>query len=297
MPGVLGFMRRAEGIAREFKPDIILAFSDAFHVIYGVRLARRIGAKSVVDLYDNFEAFWGTHIPGVRRAFRRAVTEADAVLCVSESLRQLIETRYGRRNRMAVLENGFRPDLFGPRDRIACRRHMDLPLKAKLVGTAGALSRSRDIDTLFKAMDVLARDNSRVHLSIAGSRDRHLNLPHVAIVHDLGQLPYEEVAYFFNALDVVVVPNRDSEFGRYCFPQKACEALACNVPVVAASVGTMQILLRDYPENLYAPGDVAGLVEAIQKKITDPICPNVEVESWTDIAKRLDTFLVQTDVD
>ena len=45
------------------------------------------------------------------------------------------------------------------------------------------------------------------------------------------------------------------------------------------------------------PGDVAGLVEAIQTQITDPVCPNVEVESWTDIAKRLDTFLVQTDVD
>ena len=59
---------------------------------------------------------------------------------------------------------------------------------------------------------------------------------------------------FINSLNLAVICYSDSAQGRYSFPQKAYEILACRVPLVAASVGTMQDLLKDQPKCLFEPG-------------------------------------------
>jgi teichuronic acid biosynthesis glycosyltransferase TuaC len=291
LPGIVRYWQKSARIAAEFKPDVVIAGSDAFHVIRGERLARSIGAKSVSDLYDNFEAYAGAALPGLLPAFRAALRRTDLVLAISAPLARKVREHYGRRDATEILENGIRQDLFYPRDRRAARVLLGLPVNALLIGTAGALSASRDIGTLLHAADLLAARDPRFHLVVAGHRDPKLPWPKIAPVHDLGVLDHAMVPDLFSALDVMVTTNQHSTFGDYCHPQKLCEAIACGVPVVTAATGWMSELFAGDPRSLYRVGDAEDLANAIADRVADGALSTVKVEGWDGIALRLSAWL------
>ena len=294
IPGLIKYFLQTNKLAKELRPDLIWACSDAFHAIFGVWLAHRLDSKCVVDLYDNFESFGATRLPGVLPLFKKAVRAADGVTCVSKPLAGLVSQNYQRNGPILVLENAIRADLFYPQDRHACRKRLGLPENAKIIGTAGALNRNRGIDALFRGFELLAAENENIHLAIAGPRDRHTRLPRGPQVHDLGILPLEKVSLLLNALDVAVICNRDSPFGRYSFPQKAYEIMACHIPLVAAAVGTMEDLLAKQPECLFEPENPESFAQAIRFQLAHPTLIDLHVPSWSEIAKRLERFLEQT---
>jgi glycosyltransferase involved in cell wall biosynthesis len=291
-PGLSGYLRFAEERLYDFQPDIIWACSDAYHAIFGYKLARSYSAKLIIDLYDNFESYPATRIPGVLPLFKRAVKAADGVTCVSSQLAKYVCERYGSLAPTLVLENAIRSDLFRPLEREACRKQLGLPLAAKIIGTAGALYASRGIDTLYRGFAILAAKNPSLHLALAGPRPSSSGIPNTQHIHDLGVLSLEKVPVFFNALDVAVVTNRDGPFGRFNFPQKAREIMACNTPLVAADVGSMKEILRDQPDCLFAPDDPASLARAISMQLARPTSIDRKVPCWSDMAEQLEKFFL-----
>jgi teichuronic acid biosynthesis glycosyltransferase TuaC len=281
---------RAIEVARKAKPDLIWAGSDAYHVIFGTWLAKRVRTRCVIDLYDNFEAFGASRLPFVVSSFRHAVKEADGVTCFSQRLARHIVHAYPRPKPTTVINNGVRPDFFDRRTRQECRRRLNLPEDATMIGTAGALNRSRGIDTLFKAFSLLASQADDLHLALAGPRARGLRIPMGARVHDLGILPHQEVPCFINALDLAVICYRQSAQGEFSFPQKAYEIIACHVPLIAAAVGCMNELLSGYPICLYEPENPQSLAEAALLQLENRITIETEVPLWTDSAKQLEYF-------
>jgi glycosyltransferase involved in cell wall biosynthesis len=277
-------------IARDFRPDLIWACSDAYHAIFGTRLARRLEIPCVIDLYDNFESFKATWVPGVLPLFKRAVRSAQGVTCVSHSLANYISLNYGRQKPSLVLENSVRTDLFFPREQMSCRKQLGLPEAATIIGTAGALDGSRGANALFGAFELLIKEKPMLCLALAGPRSRWNPIPAGPLILDLGTLPLKTVPVLFNALDVAIICNRDSAFGRYCFPQKAYEIIACRVPLVAAAVSSMKELLGDYPQCLYQPESPASLAQAIERQLEAKTIVEVGALSWGDSAKKLENF-------
>ena len=104
-------------------------------------------------------------------------------------------------------------------------------------------------------------------------------------------LPLDKVPLLLNSLDVAVVCNKDSVFGRYCFPQKAYEIIACHVPTVAADVGTMSELMQPYIQYLYKPDNPSDLARAVQAQLAAQFVPKLPVPSWDDVAGDLERFL------
>ena len=288
--GLVKYVVQASRLTREMRPDLIWACSDSFHAIFGARLARICRTKCVVDLYDNFESFKATQLPGVRPIFKRAVRAADGVTCVSRRLADLVVGSYRRDGPLTVLQNAVRPDLFYHRDRTACRQRLGLPADARIIGTAGALYANRGIDALFQGFEILAAKDDNLHLAIAGPRQRRIHIPNRPRVHDLGILPLEEVPALFSALDVAVVCNRNSAFGCYSFPQKAYEIIACRVPLVAAAVGSMNEMLAEYPQCLYEPENPKSLAQAIERQLEARTVVNLPAPSWADSARQLADF-------
>ncbi len=295
IPGLFRYYREVKSIAHQFKPHIIWACSDAYHAIFGVSLAKELNTKSVVDLYDNFESFGATKLPGVLSLFKSAVKNAHGVTCVSQALADHVSQNYHRQGPIMVLENAVRKDLFYPQDRNTCRKNLGLPESAKIIGTAGALYKERGIHALFRGFERLASMDKNLHLAVAGPRDRHCRLPSGQQVHDLGVLPLETVPLLFNALDVAVVCNRDSPFGLYCFPQKAYEIVACGTPLVAPAVGPIKNLLVGHPEWLFEPDNPQSCALAIGSQLKAPTPLHMDVPSWTDFSKRLETFFSTVD--
>jgi glycosyltransferase involved in cell wall biosynthesis len=288
------YLRLARHLMRDFRPAIIWACSDAYHAILAYRLAKDSSTKLVVDLYDNFESYPATRIPGVLPLFKRAVKAADGVTCVSAQLANYVAERYGSRAPALLLENAIRTDLFRPMEREACRSQLGLPLDAKIIGTAGALYASRGIDTLYRGFAILAAENPNLHLALAGPRRSASGIPSGERIHDFGTLPQDQVSVLFNALDVAVVYNRDSAFGRYNFPQKAREIIACGTALVAANVGAMKAILRDHRQCLFAPDDPMSLAAAIRTQLRQPTSLDHKVPAWSDLAAQLETFFLNT---
>src|SRR5919108_901317 len=291
LPGLFAYVRQVQSLARRHQPEILWACSDSFHIIAGSSVSRLLNIPCVIDLYDNFESFKGTRLTGVLRLFKRVVRGAEGVTCVSWPLADHIIRNYQRQRPTVVLENAVRTDLFYARERIACRKHFGFPESATIIGTAGALQKSRGIGVLFRAFEILSQTEAGLHLAVAGPRDRLTRIPGRPDVYDMGILPLEEVPAFLNALDVAVICNKSSLFGRYCFPQKAYEILACRVPFVAAAVGSMNEVLVDYPQCLYEPESAASLAEAIRRQLNAPAVVDADVPSWADSAKELESFL------
>jgi glycosyltransferase involved in cell wall biosynthesis len=291
VPRLSRFVARSTQFARDFKPDVIWACSDAYHVIYGVWLAHHTRAKCVIDLYDNFEAFGATKVPGVLSLFRHCVKTADGATCFSKRLADHIAGKYPRSKPTAVVESAVRKELFYPQIQTECRRRLGLPRNARIVGTAGALDSSRGIETLFQGFELLASRHADIHLAVAGPRNRRVQIPTGARMHDLGVLDYEAVPTFINALDLSIICYRHSPQGEYSFPQKAYEILACRAPLIAAAVGSMNELLAEYPQCLYEPESPASLAEAIQRQLDARTIVDVAIPSWSDSAKELETFL------
>jgi teichuronic acid biosynthesis glycosyltransferase TuaC len=290
LPQIPQYIRHSLRLAQEFKPDVIWACSDAYHAIFGHWLAKHVRTRCVIDLYDNFEAFRATKFPGVSRLFKGAVKTADGVTCFSPRLVERIVRHDRRQKPNLVLESGVNREWFTPQNQWQCRQRLGLPEDATIIGTAGALDRSRGISTLFKAFDLLSRQQKHLHLAIAGPRERRTKIPMRPRVHDLGVLPHQEVPCFINALDLAVICYRQSAQGEFSFPQKAYEIMACRVPFIAARVGCMAEVLSAYAGCLYEPENPQSLAEAALLQLKNRTTVEIEVPSWADSAKKLSDF-------
>jgi glycosyltransferase involved in cell wall biosynthesis len=105
-------------------------------------------------------------------------------------------------------------------------------------------------------------------------------------------LPHARTAELFNALDVGAICIRDTAFGRYCFPQKAYEMLACRLPVAAADVGAMSHLLADTRSCLYRADDAADLARALLLQLDQPVVADVPIDDWAELVGRLEPRLL-----
>jgi teichuronic acid biosynthesis glycosyltransferase TuaC len=288
LPGLLRFIWRASSLAS--RADVIWACSDSFYGIIGYWLSRRYHVPLVFDLYDNFEYFLAAKLPGIKQAYRHVVRKSDAVTCVSHPLYGLVRS-YGRKGPLYVLENGVPKDLFKPLDKEVCRKELNLPLNAAIIGTAGAIFRNRGIITLFEAFERLKGKHPHLHLAFAGPRD--MEIPRLPGIIDLGILPFDKIPILLNALDIAVICNRENDFGRYCFPQKAREIMACRVPLIAARVGSMEELLANQPSWLFEPEDETDLARAIEHRLHDRTTDYGMIPSWADLAKDMEILILK----
>ena len=286
---ISGLMRFcAEATEKAKEADIIWACSDSFYGIIGLWAAHRNRIPLVFDLYDNFEFYLAARLPVVKQLYRFAVRRADAVTCISEPLKRRVAA-YGRSENVSVLANAVRADLFRPMDKTDCRRELGLPLDALIIGTAGALRRNRGIEALYTAFRLLRVRVPDLQLVVAGPRDKPP--PGQEGIHDLGILPLEEVPTLYNALDAAVICNKDNRFGQYCHPQKAVEVMACNVPLVAARIGSLAGLFRKHPQWLYEPDDSVSLAAAVNNRLKHPDTAYGPVPTWQDRAVRLEHIM------
>jgi glycosyltransferase involved in cell wall biosynthesis len=287
-PGLIKFIFRARKLAK--RADVVWACSDSIYGIIGYGLSKKYNIPLAFDLYDNFEFFLMARLPVIKQLYRHVVKRCDVVTCVSRPLARLI-SGYGRKKQVIILENAVRKDLFTPLGKKKCRKKLKLPLNVQLIGTAGALASNRGIETLFDAFNMIKNKYNDLHLAVAGPRN--VKIPQDSRIHDLGILPLEKVPAFLNALDIGIICNLENDFGKYCFPQKTREMMACNVPIVAANVGSMKELFKNHPEWLYEPNDIQSLISVLENRFYDRTTHYVPPPTWDDLSQIVEKIMLQ----
>lgn len=280
LPALAGYPWHLLLRLRDFTPDVLIGASDIPHVALSAWLAKRLGIPYATDLYDNFEGFGQARIPGMVPVLRHAVRGAALVTTTSEPLRNFVAEAYHARGEVIAMPSTVDKTVFRPLDRAACRKALGLPEHVRLVGTAGGLYQDKGVDTLYTAWQTISAQCPDAHLILAGPVDPHLPPPSSERIHYLGQLPHARTAELFNALDVGVIYLRDTPFGRYCFPQKAYEMLACGLPIAAARIGVMPQLLATTPDGLYQADDADDLARAVLAQMDHSKLTQVPINDW-----------------
>ena len=291
IPGIAKFIFEAFRLTK--RSDIIWACSDSFYGVIGCIVGRVCNLPIVFDIYDNFDGFLVAKIPIARQFYHWTIRRSDAITCLSPSFARLLQEKYRRSKCVYPLEFAVRKDLFKPLDKIRCRQSLGLSPDARIVGTAGGLFKSRDVHLLIEAFTQLSGKHADLQLVLAGPLDKELSIPTDDRVHYLGNLPFERMPELMNCLDVAVVCYANDEFGKYCFPQKTREFMACDIPVIAANVGGLQELLKNYPEWLYEPGDVQSLMDVLERRLSDRRTEYPSLPSWNDLAQSLEQIMLK----
>ena len=286
-PGLLMYVWKVFRHIKHFKPDVLIGSSDSIHCILTGFIAKQLHIPYVLDLYDNYESFGLTKIPGVLPLYTHTLKQADAVLCVSQPLANYIKEQYQSEHTVFVIESTINTDTFYSKNNQECRKILKLPLEAKLIGLAGALTKERGIESLYKIFFQLLEESEdkNIFLVLAGIVQKDLPIPdHKNIIY-LGELEHAKVVDFFNALDVAVIIIMDNSFGRYSFPQKSYEILACDVPVVCSAIGAMNNVLKNHPQSLFS--DEHDFLNKTQQQLDHPCLVDVNIETWADKSKQI----------
>jgi glycosyltransferase involved in cell wall biosynthesis len=285
--GLLKYLWVANKVIRDEKPDFIWSCSDTVYSILGYFFAKAHRCRSIADLYDNFESFGSFRVPILNLLFRYVVRHSDGVSCVSERLLRHVTDSYRRKKNTTVITNAINTRVFHPIDKAKCREKLGLPQDVVLIGTAGDLSDHRGADTMLQAILKFPDELDNIHFAVAGYRHSDTKIPVRNNIHDLGLMAPNDVPLLINSLDLAVVYNRSSLFGDFCFPQKFYEILACQIPMVAADVGELSLILHDKPHLLYNDGNLDSILGAILRQLERRELLDFVVPTWDDQARLL----------
>lgn len=275
----------------EFEPDIIWAGSDAWICIIAA-IAAKGRVPLVLDIYDNYDSFTLTKLPLIKWFFKKACLTAIGLSVVTEPLIQYLRTTYEISDKPILkIGNAVNEKSFFAIDKAQARKKLGLPQRRWLIGTAGAIHSNRGINTLFEATAILKEKGLDIDLVIAGPRDSTPQKHEALKFIDLGVFNHELSSYFYSALDIAVICNTDSAFGNFCFPQKFAEICACKTNFVAANIGELAEVLKQYPQVLFehnSPQDLATKIEQLLLRTTMP--PSLPTLTWHTHAVSLESF-------
>nr|WP_255171802.1 glycosyltransferase family 4 protein [Natrononativus amylolyticus] len=210
---------------------------DLVHAHYGLMGPFAIAQPAVPTVLT----LWGSDLmmdhPFVPRLSRLSARLSDAVIVPSRVMGEALSTPHH------LVPWGIDTELFRPIDRDRAREHVgwvtDEPI-ALFPYKAG-----REVKNYPLAERVVDAADAEVDL------------------RTLNDVPYEDVPYYMNAADLVLVTSR-----RESGPMVVKEAAACNVPVVSTDVGFVRETIEDVSHS-YVCTSVDELVAGLEAVVRD----------------------------
>lgn len=137
----------------------------------------------------------------------------------------------------------------------------------RVVGYVGRLTHLKGVDLLAAAFRKLSQTTSDVRLVIIGSGAQEKIIRSILakqllhrIVHIEPDLDHSQLAQWYRAIDLLVMPSRYENFSN-----AVLEAMACGVPFLAADVGGNRIMAETGAGWLFECGSASSLVARLQE--------------------------------
>jgi len=240
----------------------------------------RPGVPTVLTVYDLIPLLFPHHSTARARLLFRwmtalALRASHHVIAISEATRRDFVTHFRLPSERITTVNlaadpAFRPQ--PPEAVIALRARYELPDHYVLY--LGSNKPHKNLVHLIEAWSHVSRFTphaSRITLVIAGAwdprypeaRQRATALGLDEHVRWLGPVPDEDLPALYSGADLFVFLSLYEGFGL-----PPLEAMACGTPVIASNTSSLPEVVGD-AGILVDPHDVAGLVEAIERLLTD----------------------------
>jgi PEP-CTERM/exosortase A-associated glycosyltransferase len=281
-------MRRCFGaylkrLMHEMKPDIVHAHSA------WMSAAQAFAAAKTADLPFLYEirGLWeetgvsegrtgrlGPRYRYFRLQENRLLRRADAIVALSEGLKEEITNRNIQPEKITVIPNGVDPDEFSPIPRnqelareLGCESNV-------VVGYISSLRRMEGIKYLLRAMQKTGDDVIAIIVG-DGPEKAHLtqltsDLGVESKVRFIGQAPHERIKQFYSLIDIFVVPRKKEKVCEIVTPLKPLEAMAMGKCVLMSDVGGLRELAVDGETALFfEPESSEALAEKLNVLIAD----------------------------
>ncbi len=222
--------------------------------------------------------------PGVRiRGEAEVVAAADRLVAnTDEEATELIRLYDADPARVRTVNPGVDLSLFRPGSRRQARLRLGLPADAVVLMFAGRVQPLKAPDVVLRAAAALTRDDPDLarRLCVAfvggpsgtgradpdGLTELSAALGISRVVRLEPPCPQLELADWYRAATIVMVPSHSESFGLV-----AVEAQACGTPVVAASVGGLRTAVRDGVSGILVDGhDPASYARVVRELLLQP---------------------------
>jgi mannosyltransferase len=200
------------------------------------------------------------------------VARMDAVVATTPKIAPFV------RRAVQVIPHGVDVETFHPGDRAAARRRFDLPQDAIIMGCFGRIRAEKGVDLAVEAALELMPSRPNLHLIFAGkvtNKERaffthqQIKIARAGLtdrIQFLGEKNWTDIVPLYQSLDLFLAPGRREGFGL-----TPLEAMACNIPCVAADVGAYDTMISETNGSLVPPGDSTALCNAIAGWIDNPV--------------------------
>ncbi|MGA4516679.1 glycosyltransferase [Solibacillus silvestris] len=215
----------------------------------------------------------------IREFTEKILQSADHVIAVGEELAATIETTFHVENdKISVMSMGIDRTVFNKADhkkQHAKELGMD-PDKTNFL-FVGNIIREKGVTELVRAFNKVTESlPQKAALYCVGStkdsnftsKVKELARDNTSI-HFIEPLPQQELARYFQAANVFVLPSYIEGLGLV-----ALEAMSCGTPVIASDVGGLHYMLADGAGILVPPKDEILLQLALENAVKDGIAVN-----------------------
>lgn len=280
---VKGLSRRLAELIPIERPDILHAHSPALNGLAAIEAGRAFNIPVVYEC----RAFWedaavdhGTSREGgLRYRLTRALEthvfrQADAVTTICEGLRGDILARGLPDEKVTVIPNAVDLDAFSrkvdPDDKLI----HELGLQDRIVlGFIGSFYAYEGLDLLLSSLPLINQNIENITVLLIGGgpeearlKDRAKQLGITAQVHFIGRVPHDEVARYYQLVDIFIYPRHPMRLTELVTPLKPLEAMAQDKLVIASDVGGHRELIADgHNGRLFKAGSKASLAAVISE--------------------------------
>ncbi|MBU2710247.1 glycosyltransferase family 4 protein [Zooshikella harenae] len=283
--GYFLFLRKLFLFLKGDKPDLLITSGDVVHIFTGFIVSKLFGINYLVDLCDNIESYPLTKKFIFNKLFKYSVKRATRGIVVSNNLKKYINEEGYSPDKVYVIGNAASRK-FIKKDKMIFRRKIGLSLSDKVIGFVGSLYKNRDLEEVLHLFDKLSLEYDDLYLLLAGTFENNIRLPINDKMIFVGNIDHNDMPYLYSSIDVLIIGLTPDGFGSFCYPQKLCEAIACEVPFVAASVGEVNEILKNHPNSLYKYGDINDLYLKVVKKLSGCHC-NIKPIYWEHQAEQV----------
>ncbi len=284
--------RAAAPIVEALRPAVLQPATNHLQAQVALALARPLGIPVVYEVRGFWEETW-LAVPSrdedqamraeryrlTRAAETAAMLQADAVVTLSETMRQEIIERGADPARVVVVPNAVEVERFVPVPRNdALGASLGIDRSDTVIGYVSTFTRYEGVTYLLEAAATL-RERQRVRILLVGDGDdweaivetgRRLGLDDGTLIMT-GRVPHARILDYYSLIDVFVVPRTADRVSRMVTPLKPYEAMALERAVVVSDLPALREIVSPGETGLtFVPQDADDLARVLEGLLDDP---------------------------